>query len=412
MTTVLKESTITCDITGETVKAKPGKSGPKLPSGWKRIDGKIYSRKAFKQHFRLAAVILPVASPVVTGEQSPEALREGWKQLRTRLGEAWSLSTNAANWAVKELLKNDITRDPAMGKCPPMPPIYLYGLGSWQGWASSAQCVLRTVEQKYRKRRYETIWLGEACLPNTRYPYPFPWHKKDWKVREEQGGQLIFDAPLPGGRVAMRLRTGRQHRRQIAGIRFLAKNPDLRGEAAVYKRDADILIKLVGYFPRKEQEQRDGTMFVRTDADSLLIGLNSEDERMWIINGDRAKNWIIRHQRNVQRHAEDRKYETRRPKRTGRQYQRDLTVLVARQHNRMDSYVKETAAAVVMHAKRRKLARIVYDDSGEKFLDQFPWFRLAERISQVCDREGIDFERSTAPSNPVTVRNGATTEEK
>jgi hypothetical protein len=68
----------------------------------------------------IRAVSIPVAT-VLDGEWSgPGSFLES-------LYEAWRQSTMLANWAARELLRNDVSRTPDLKRLPPMPPIYLYG---------------------------------------------------------------------------------------------------------------------------------------------------------------------------------------------------------------------------------------------------------------------------------------------
>lgn len=371
-----------------------------MPRGWKRLGSDYYSPEAWKDRYCIRAIVVPIASPVMIGQGS----REEWDTLNDQLSDAWQRSTEAANWGLRKLLANDVTRQPGDTKCPPMPKIYLYGERDWSGWSQSAAAVLRTVEQTYRSQRYEIVWRGSRSLPNVRYPYPFPVHNAAWKLEEHEDGGVVFTATLPSGRRSVRLRGGAQYRRQLAGLRHLIEHPELRGEASIYRRGKDVVVKVVGWFPRKTDQQASGTLYLRTGVTEFLVGLNEKDERLLIFNGDRARRWMARHAEMLQRWREDMKFERRRPKREARKHAEDMQAACRKMNNRLSSFIDETAAQCVNHARRRRLARIVLDDSERSYFRDFQWHRLGLLLEQKANAAGIDFERSSAAENSVTSR--------
>lgn len=380
----------------------------RLKRGWKRdADGAAVSPEDWRVRYVVRAVTLPVASPAEIGKGTPDQ----WHQLRASLKEAWTRSTEAANWALRRLLQNDVSREPGATKCPKMPSIYLYGERDWTGWSQSAAAVLRTIESNYRSKRYQVVWTGGASLPCVRYPYPYPVHNAGWSLYEQPEGGLFFEARLPHGRVSMRLRGGHEYRRQLQGAKHLIASPHLRGEAAIYQRDRQIFVKLVGWFPRHSNAATDGTMFVRTDAQCFLLGLNDKDQRLWIINGDRVRRWIARHANALQRWREDQKYERRRPKRENRKTAEDMQAAAEKNRNRVRSFCDESAAQCVAHAVRRRLGRLVLDDSCHSFFADFPWFRFVSLLQQKCDAAGIVFERSRAATEADTARGNVSEKE-
>ncbi len=221
-----------------------------------------------------------------------------------------------------------------------------------------SMCSIQGRHDNYRSKRYQVIWTGGASLPNVRYPYPYPVKNTGWSLHENPDGGLYFEARTPTGRVSMRLKGGHEYRRQLIGARWLIENKHLRGEAAIYKRGNQIVVKLVGWFPKKIDTKADGTMFVKTSSQSFLIGLNARDERLWIINGDRAKRWMTRTANATQRWREDQKYEMRHPKRENRKTAEDMQAATKKNRDRLSSFIDESAAQVVNHARRRRLSNI------------------------------------------------------
>jgi hypothetical protein len=399
-------TSITCAQSGKTVDVKlTAKGNPKLPVGWKWRGNKAYAPEAWNSLYCLRAITVPVVSPVVDNAD-PKSLREAWTVLNQQLWDAWQKSTEAANWAVKRLWSNDVTRQQSDGKCPKMKAIYLYGDRDWTGWSQSAGAVLRTVESSYRKKRYDIVWLGSAGIPNVRYPYPYPIHNSAWGLIQEKGGQIVFDCRLPSGRVGMRLKTtdkGGKYR--LDALRHLIANPELRAESALIKKpDGTVMVKMVGWFP-KSVRQKSGELWVRTGATVLLTLFNDRDEQQLTINGDWIRKKVAGHEAGRQRWSEDMKLETRIPTKRRRKKTEDMQTACEKMHSRLKSFIDETCAHIVGHAVRRGLSVIRYDDTERGYFPSFPWFKLKERLNAVCNRDGLIFESFGAEETTVTSRN-------
>lgn len=411
--TIENLKTVRCEITGTEVLVKAtAKGNPKLPRGWKWRGDQIFSAEAWHNLYALRAVSVPIVSPAIDGNQVE--MKAAWKVLDEQLKEAWQLSTETANWAVKRLWSNDVTRAASDAKCPKMPPIYLYGERDWTGWSSSAGAVLRTIEANYRKRRYEIVWTGSAGVPFVRYPYPYPVHNATWNLSREKGGSIVFDCRLPTGRVAVRLRTkdmGKAWRMPM--LLHLLANPDLRGEASIMKKhDGTIWVKMVGWFPKTARVQA-GELRVRTDSESFLVALIERDERLLVFHADAIKRKIAGHSAALHRWHDDMKFENRKPKKRARKKAEDMQAAARKMADRQKSFIDETCAHIVGHALRRSLAVVKYDDTETKYFASFAWHRLRERLKVVCEREGLGFEWcGAAPKAGSSRKNVTQTESK
>ena len=380
---------------------------PRLKKGEKRIGDTIYTAAEWKSKYCIRAVVIPIVSPVVAPGAGPQsdAVKAAWTELRAILANAWTLSTEAANWALRRLLANEPTRQPGQTKCPPMPPIYLYGERDWTGWSNSASSVLRTVEQTYRAKRYECVWMSSNSLPVVRYPYPYPVKNVTWNLVRDEGGRIAFEARFPTGRIGVWLKAGPQWKRQIAMANHLMDHPELRSEASVYKKnDGSIVVKLVGWFPKREQINAEGMLILRTTKTEFIVGFNTADERLFTIPGDRCKDWIVRTDAMRQRWSDSMKYELRIPKRASRKNMEDMQRQVEKNTNRVHTWIDQTIAACVGHAKRRRLETVSIDDSEREFMPHFPWHRFLTRLEQVCNREGLKFERPSPAKTDATGR--------
>jgi len=127
---------------------------------------------------------------------------------------------------------------------------------------------------------------------------------------------------------------------------------------------------------------------VRTDKQSLLVALNTKDEKLWIYNGDHLRRWTAEHRKQLQRWSEDAKYENR----PVPNFAERREASVRKFGNRMSSAIHEIAAQLAGYAQRRRFASVLYDDSVHEYLDSFPYFRLRVLIAEKLDHAGIKFE--------------------
>ncbi|TXH42486.1 MAG: hypothetical protein E6Q97_35610 [Desulfurellales bacterium] len=389
-------------------KTRTAVRSAKLPSKGRYLgDGTPVSSDELKRKYVIRSFTFPIASPEDMGKGSQKA----WANLRSVLDLAFSRSTEAANWGVQRLFAAEQLKVPGLrGQRMPHQKVALYGLrhnSFWAGWSKSASAVLRGIEKKWAEVRFRTAWTCEQAVPHLQYPYPYPISAQDWSVYEKECGGLFFRANLGNGQMAVRLTCGPEFRYQLVRARWLIKNPRMRCESAVLekkkvvggKQVRTIFVKIVGYVPREEQHEAKGMMIVHTTPESFLVGYNTNEDRLWVINGDRCKDWITRHDRYMQRWREDQKYEIRRPKRSNRSFVHDMELRCQKKNDRVDSFLKETAAQVVNHAVRRRLAEVVFSDENRQFFgDGFPWFRFKELLQQKCEQKGVGFRYVEKPS--------------
>lgn len=373
---------ICCDITGEERETKLGKNGPKLPRGWKRFADKIWSANAWKARYCLRTIYLPIRRPV-----------EGkWSDLSDEIRAAWRASTEATRWAYKQLYMNDISRDDTMKKIPKMPPIYLYGLRRWDGWAASANCTLRLCEQTYRAKRYDIVWRGNARLPNSRYPQPFLVNRQNWSAELTGDGDLLMTTPLVNCRVSFLLKT-HGHTRAANILKRVISGELMAGEAKIYNgKKGDVMCGISVWLPIDTRPNRSGTFYVRTDTESFLVGLNSKEEKLWVLNADDARRWVVQRDRALERIRQDQKFEARPATRAKREAWQKSSI---KQSDRLTSFVQQTAAYVVGYAVRRNIARIIYDGREKSYFRQFPWYQFEKSLADACERQNIILEQTT-----------------
>jgi hypothetical protein len=374
------------------------------PKGWKDIGGPVCDG-CKKSRYVVRSVELPVAEP----------LDESWEETDARLAHSWEQSTAWANWASRTLTALDAVRRPGMTKLPPAPKVYLYGLAAKAGMAfgnaSSRQSTFRSVEMRYRKRRFAVIWRREESPPGHRYPYPYPIHQKDWGFAVDADGRPVVTVPLAGRRVRLRLGGGPGFGRQYAALRQLAAGLASHGEAAVFRRKANrsdhrsgtegrapgggrrtaysVWVKMVLRLPKPLARERTGSLPVRTDAAALWVaGPEGSHLRVW--NADHVRRWLAESRVYRQRMAEDLKLEKRWPRAVRQRMTEALGLRCARQRRRLASFCHEHTASLAKFADRQGAAEVAYLDADHTYYgDQFPWYALRELLRQKLDALGI-----------------------
>lgn len=388
--------------------------GNRLPPGWKRVGDDVLCKACMKQEYVLRAITIPVVGPV-DGE---------WKDLRGELKKLWGQTTNLSNWLMSHYYAADIKRVPGLEKLPTMPKVYLYPQAREAFPYLPAQSVVaidHAVAGKYRSKRYDVIWRSAESLPNYRYPTPFPVHNQSWRAIYLDDKRPAISVRLGTARWTLRLRGGHQFKRQLTGFAGFVDGSNIRGELALYEKRASksdhrngvygkdsngrethsrLMCKMVGYFKRQKLQKASGTLYVHTDADSLLVALNAKNDRLWVENCDQVRRWTAEHRRHIQRWSEDQKAEQR----PTANYQSRRDTAVRKYRHRMDSLSHEVSAHLVRYARRRRFAVIRYDDDVKTYCDQFPWFSLMERIEYKCDDAGIVFEHSSSSKNTEGAR--------
>jgi hypothetical protein len=394
------------------------------------------------------AVTIPVACPF---GDDPSGKPWTWQSFGERLNEAFRLSTDLANWAQGELARRDVRRTPDMERLPPFDPAAVYGTvprrfarkakggkpaakvgdpmvgslydlfnrecpfrGRFEFATPTAQLILRRAEKDWKDHqdhgRYAVIWKGDARAMYLRYPQPFPVHNENWHPEYERGKSACVTLNLPGvGPVSLALKTRADFRRQLAMFRqlclgheysrlkgeanrakFRAGHPDLaeKGEAAFYRNGkGDVLLKMVGHFPKRERGPAVNAAFICTDPNALLVvDVNGRPAK--VTNGDHIVREVAKHRTFLQRAAEDKKREVRMDRRQRANFNRAIEARCDKQADRVKTAVKQVAAQVARMCERMGVGLVAYDDSRKEFIpDGFAWHALKQRLRQVVEGE-------------------------
>lgn len=410
--------TFTCSRCQECRESKPNKKGVRvIPRGWKTCPrGNIVCDTCVNAGMVTRAFELPVVEP----------LSCTWEQLDATLAEAWNESTALANWAMHQLLVNDVTILPGMAKLPKMPPIYLYDrFGAyarreqWDGATKAGLSVLTEVEKDWRKARMGVLWRRNAAPPTYRYPHPYPASAPKCEIIDSAP---IVTLPMPGGSVRLRLRQGQQWRRQMAQFRQIVLGEAWAGEGQVLRRRLGsapgsddqreinggpvgqtsavrkpkgrrgayrTCIKFVARFLKRPAGEREVAMVARTDPAAFVRCLIDDRELPWSLNVDHIRRSIISHAEYRQRMSEDMKHEKRWPKRDLIQMKEALERRCDTQNDRLDNFVHTATRMIAELARRHRVASVTYDATCKMFAQSFPWYDFHEKLTYKLDEYDI-----------------------
>lgn len=375
----------------------------RVPPGWKRIEDGPICRSCLTAGYVLRAITMPVAYPV------DRTSKDLWAEMK----KCWRMSTELSNWTVAELAKLDHVRSASDEKLPSFSGRYLYPDARKRCPDMNPQSVtalLRSVEQRYRKRRYEVVWLSSASLPRYRYPAPYPIHNQGWTLRAEHDGIYEIDLRINGERWTLRLAGGHGFWRQQRSMDIIVSGKALKGELSFLCRKEGssrrIMAKMVSWLPRiqKPDRPRDGAIELFTRNDCFLDALYPRQQNPWRINADQVRAWIVGHQRMLERIGQDKRVTSRKWRLA------ELERRCLKQSNRLRSFCQMSAAAVAQLAVRAGAASVVYNDAERSYMPSFPWAMLREYLGNKLNELGIDLVIASAAATPE-VREALETED-
>jgi hypothetical protein len=160
----------------------------------------------------------------------------------------------------------------------------------------------------------------------------------------------------------------------VGGIKFQAFNAD--NLSRWYAEEKSHFVKLLD---PKSVEELYGHVNPQTRAE-----LNR------ILSEDYAKYLSEKRREFLQRFSDDRKAEYRSGNTPG--FNTKSKRIAEKFEQRTDSFVKQVAAMVIGHAKRKHCEEIAFDDSnGVMFPGVFPWFKMKSTLAHAAQMNGIKF---------------------
>ena len=420
--------TLTCKKTGTIVEAKPGKTGPKLPRGWKWLpNGDPISPEGLRAGYRHVAIQCRIVG-MIDGDTraTNERAKELWRELRLAVRHSQddvAVSGNALLTALYAAEPEKLCRPGEDGKVklPKMPKINGYQVirATTPGLDTrSAVSLAQRINRVYSGDRWEML-RGLRSLRSLRPDrQPVPIHNQGVTLSyvSETDAVPILSVPIRGQRWKLVLsvaQTGSRRKGRVGlakrRVSSLISGDGWIGEMMLVVRaqpgtnrdsnfkGTDLIAQIAAWVPRETTpiKHLDGDLAVRSAPDALLVSVDSEGERIWTLNADNLRRWQAQHKRHLARWADDRKREQRPPP----TFEARLEAACAKHRRRCRTAMHDYAAQTVAYAARRRCARIVLDLTDRSYADgSLPWFDFLEKMKQKAEQVGIVIEqRSPEP---------------
>ena len=373
----------------------------KLKRGEKRVNGEILSADEFSCRFLRRVIFLPILKPIGMD----------WKEFGAAVDECFCESARMANLAMRLYATSDL--EPATGsegkkklpkwkpanavyhKCRELCPSHPSG---------SVTDMLQRLQGIYAKSRFEMMITCRKSLPSfTRGRLPMSVRAQNWKATADGDGNLVCTFTL-GSLDSEGIRRGpvsvilhrHNHERHAATYQKIVGGEIQSADMKIKPCKDGLGIAVTVMLPRKEAAAADGVLNVRTDAESLLVWKANEDEERPPLHADQAKRMIVAQDAQRQRWADDLKFEKRWPAHVRRRMNFRRSKSLRAWENRRVNLIRLAARMTVEFAKRRRLAKIEYDDSERSFVPRFAWAELSAAIANAAAADGIEFVTATA----------------
>jgi hypothetical protein len=322
--------------------------------------------------------------------------------LRTSFKQAAQVGT----WAMRELAKADngeVQRtkgDDGKTKiklAKPEPSKHLYGMARELAPdldSQSVGSVLQRARKKYAETRWDQRVLLKISLPKFGFPSPVPIPQKETKVSFDDNDQLWLSVRISGTRFNLRLACGRDHHRQRAAIRKGLAGEARFGEVTLTGKadESGKLSEIKARFAvemQNEKRERTAVLRVATAKDRLWTVLLEGRDQTWNLNEDQIKNIVFAHRNRVQRLADDDKFERRHSRKKNGGIKAVRERIAEKYANRMSDFCHKAAAMLVGFAVRNHVGCIEYHERAERFVTEFPWFKLRSFVEQKATQNGI-----------------------
>lgn len=399
-----------CQVEKPGRKAKLNGSNP--PTGWARIGAELMCKECKNAAYAIRCVSVRIAS--IVGDVDTKTK---WAELRAALKYSWGQTTKIANWALRTLALSDVVIGNGE-KLPKLPKTYLYGECNAQGVrgnfpSDATLSTLTRAEALYQRDRFE-VCRGRKSLSSVRYPQPMAMNV----------GKGSLSLMMNDERVAVRCRVpygpgedeckvftllvaqGRENWRTTAALKRMIAGEVFPAEMRLKQSGKHIMLDVVAKFPR-ETKIADGTLYVRSGLDLFCECLSIQKQRLWALHADLCFRWIAEHRERLQSLSDDRKAE-RRNHRKRRGINRYTEQVCERHHNRMRSFMQETAAMIAKWAARQQCNTVLWDDwpaeqsrPNESRFTQFPWSEFRTLLTQRLSRDGISIVFHGESRGPV-----------
>ena len=344
----------------------------------------------------------------------------------------WAQATSLCNWAVTELAKADVIRQPDKKKLPKADLPYLYPEARklFPGLASqTVVALLNTVEKKYRKARYERIWLGAASLQTYKYPEPIPVPAASFNCEMMKRGKdsiPVVRLRIGDQRFDLQLRGGVEWARQLYDFKMLVRQEAQQRQLDIYRKWVTvsdtwngvedrkagggnrqfyrIMVKIGAWLPRKPISGRKGkhpsVQLALSTGKDFFWKMQLDGGEPWILNADHVRRWVLAYSQRLNRLSQDRKFGPRRSERDRRPLKEHGAIEAHKQNARLDTWCHTAAKLITDWCVRKQVTRVQYDDAEKTYKD-FPWHRLKTLLKEKLNVAGIDFAEIAVASAAV-----------
>lgn len=279
------------------------------------------------------------------------------------------------------------------------PKICPYSAAKGLTHSNIASPICRDVLKRYKQLRFK-ITEGRASAPSYRsMPQPLLSNKGNTTFRLFDEGQFLTARLLVGREYwVVRLAGGSNYRDQIAGLRQAIKSASVRDSRVDIDRKGNQILQICIRCPIEKHRNLKGTLRVSSALDSMLVMSKERSKVPFVINADDVRRWKAEANKRQQRIRQDKKAGVNR--RRLREESRDASLKMSR---RLKAKCHEFSSVVVQKAIALRAASIELDLTVRSYLPEFPWFDLAAKISEKCERAGIEFKSVTGTTEKADV---------
>lgn len=425
------------------------------PRGWQGKGATAVCPACRKDRFEIRAIRFSVAEIIGVSKEQKDIFYAALKhQLK--------LSTIAANAVLEECRRADVypTEATLNEKMPPF-KVPTSEDGSWAYQIVRRTCpglntgcaasIARAVVSNYVKQRFESRWCYSQNALSFKNPYPLTIRAQEanYNVRIEQrpvmrDGKEVIDArsllpvtqpamliSLPIGKCRYDFKLWKEPKfdRNFEAFKHMVRgdyelrsveiawkrlkvrgNPDSSNAAIQNVRDSGnnkrsqkLQLKLIVQRPRVLAKNANGTMVVRTDADSFVVAGFAEGH-LWRLTENRARRQIasldaLREKIEAYRSErqgmyDDKKFRRRQSDMHGKIESR-LKIKEANHANWMKHWIENVVGEITDYARRMNVAVVEYSDAEKSFLQSFQWFNFKTKLSTSLANAGIEFLDTT-----------------
>lgn len=304
---------------GEEPKPVDPDKKPRLPRGWKVLQGKVLCKTCVAGAWNTRTISLPVARIAGVYKPNEDEMTPATQFIKNFI-PAWRMATDLSNWAKQELLRHDVRRTPDMTTLPKYQPLYLYGhwnqicpqsiRDAWAGQTTTANAIIKYVEDTWKGHksfgRFAVLWKGDASAGTARFPQPWPVTAQRCNVENGRIGFRTVTGKdgstmripqvkinLPGGLYVLDLQVSPNLRRMLRDywqivdgqavsleVRLVAVT---RGAPGVPSKITGAKIAISGRFPRTARnDSRERVAVVKT-TDEAMFTVDTPDRGTWTL---------------------------------------------------------------------------------------------------------------------------------